>query len=267
MPVELSIVCWNVKQFGPGKADHSQIGPDLAAMFNGLDAGIILEAPANLEVAVAAAATLATRAGLAGHAAAGCGGMGNEEESIVVVRDAAVAVVMTRLVGTWDGSIRSPVLIALTKGGLQCKIVAWHAPPPGGDNDMRRATAWPQVQRAAQMAGADFIMGDFNAELTAPRRSGWACVSEASVKGTTLNNPNNVRVDSLRDIITDSKYDRVYRHEESSWRVDLVAILISKYPTLALPPRGAQALAEMADPRRAYAMSDHLPVILRTSRG
>jgi hypothetical protein len=258
--VSITIVCWNILGFSYNKVNHSTIGPDIARVFEDADAGFILEASASELAAQSAAESLAGSAALREGDAVNCGGLGGEEECVAYVRRAGVTVTnVRRLTGTWDGSIRSPVVADVEKTGTKVRVAVWHAPPPGKDD--LRAAAWPRVLTAASMAKVDFILGDFNAPLVAGRRSDYEVIVDAT--GTTLSNPNLVRAYSLADIRTGEAYDRVYKRRDTRRTVVIAGIYISKLPDLAIPPRGAVTTAERKDPRRAYAMSNHLPVILR----
>lgn len=262
----LKIVCWNIKGFSSAKVNHSVTGPDITAVFAGCDIGFILEARAPALIGQLDAATLEGALGIGWRSDAEyCGGLGNEEESVAVVYRTGVSLSgFTALAGTWDGSIRKPVLATVQKGGKTYKIGVWHAPPPG-EKDHLRAAAWPQVLSGLGNAGAQIIMGDFNAELTVSRRGNYVCASAGKIYGTTLNNPALVRCRTLGDAITGSAYDRVYTTQAMEKKIQALGLYLSPYPDLNPVPRTAVRNQDKKDPVRAYAMSDHLPVLLVVS--
>lgn len=229
-------------------------------MFTDVDIGFILEAPAGEFIGPAAAGELAQAARLREGLAVDCGGLENENESVALVRRDGVSIhKFEKMIGTWDASIRSPVLAVVQKGLISCRMGVWHAPPAGKD-DLRSA-AWPKILSKMKDEKVDFILGDFNAPL-AVRRSEYTCASEGKIGGTTLSNPNLVRAASLADLVTDQAYDRVYQYDKTKLRVDQVGRYISPLPNLVLPRRNASEI-EKKDPRRVYAISDHLPVMLQ----
>ena len=266
---EVRVVCWNIKSFTSFHVITDR-GVDIAAVFAGGHVGFILEGPASDAQARASAALLAAKIGNGwSGVSVNVGGLGNEEESVIAVYDGNVVagLALEAVDGDYgDNSIRQPAVATARCRGKQYKFGLWHAPPSTGEKAHLIASAWPRVAAAMSRCGVNFIMGDFNADVVAPRGTGYQCVSAAQ-QPTTISNPALYRIDSLADAYTNSCYDKVFAEKALVRKVTAAARYVSK-----LPDRGdirATQLNQMAnasgrkDPKRAFAISDHVPMLLQ----
>lgn len=281
----IKVICWNLRNFSYSKSRKLTIGSAIAKIFQEVDVGFVLEASADVNDADAAAKELAGNIGNKcknwAYCVINCGGLGNEEESVIIVynQQAGISIKKSFILSDdlGDSSVRKPVLaiVSKTEGSKEetIGIAVWHAPPPG-QKDSIRAGAWRKILKALEQRNdndIDYIMGDFNAMMTtsqSKRNPDKFKIISKDIGGTTLRNPANIHVNCLTDIITDSSYDHIYATTDGEKMKEKYGCRVSKYPDLkisSLPAtrkRKADRISESKDPHVAYEMSDHLPVYL-----
>jgi endonuclease/exonuclease/phosphatase family metal-dependent hydrolase len=248
----LEIICWNIKGFSKHKAEHSQKGPDIAAVLKPAHVVFILEAPAKDKDCEDAIDSLKVLLGndWKGESKS-CGGLGNEKESVIVLYKSSVSLLKLEVVsGTWDSTIRKPVMATLKPlSGNSLRVAVWHAPPS-------------TTKKALRNHDVHVVMGDFNADVSVARREKLV-MKTLPTTYTTMSDPTLFSNPSITDMLTTNAYDKVFVSKKTDPKVEIVGMLTSRFPNLSSFPSTATTHAQKKDAKRAYAISDHLPVMLQ----